>query len=441
MDLSIRNEVMKVKWMGDYKSKLATAEEAVSLIKSGDKIFTSGNAAAPYKLMEALARRKDELTDVEIFNLLLLGNDPLSEPEMRGHFRDKSLFVGPANRVAVNEGRADYFPIFLYKIPLLFREQIQLDVTAIQTSPPDEHGYLSLGVETVATKAAAETAKCVIAEVNEKMPRALGDCFISVSEICKIVEVSEDLPTLPLNTFTEVEKKIAQNITTLIDDGATLQLGIGGIPSAVLYLLKDRKDLGIHTEMLSDGIIEAIESGIVTNARKSLNPGKVIATFALGSKELYKYIHNNPLFEMHPVDYTNDPCIVAQNDNMVSINSALEVDLTGQVCSDSIGYTIYSGIGGQVDFTRGAAWSKGGKPIIALPSTAKIGEISRIVPHLKEGAGVVTSRGDVHYVITEHGIAYLFGKSIRDRVEAMINIAHPKFREELELFAKERKYL
>ena len=441
MDLSLRNEVRNMKWMGDYKSKLATAEEAVSLIKSGDKIFTSGNAAAPYKLMEALARRKDELTDVEIFNLLLLGNDPLSEPEMRGHFRDKSLFVGPANRAAVNEGRADYFPIFLYKIPLLFREQIQLDVTAIQTSPPDEHGYLSLGVETIATKAAAETAKCVIAEVNEKMPRALGDCFISVSKVCKIVEVSEDLPTLPTNTFTEVEKKIAQNITTLIEDGATLQLGIGGIPGAVLYLLKDRKDLGIHTEMLSDGIIEAIESGIVTNARKSLNPGKVIATFALGSKELYKYIHNNPLFEMHPVDYTNHPCIVAQNDNMVSINSALEVDLTGQVCSDSIGYTIYSGIGGQVDFTRGAAWSKGGKPIIALPSTAKIGEISRIVPHLKEGAGVVTSRGDVHYVITEYGIAYLFGKSIRDRVEAMINIAHPKFREELELFAKKRKYL
>jgi acyl-CoA hydrolase len=391
--------------------------------------------------MEALAKRKDELSNVEIFNLLLLENDPLSEPEMRGHFRDKSLFVGPANRDAVNEGRADYFPIFLYKIPLLFREQIQLDITAIQTSPPDEHGYLSLGVETIATKAAAETANCVIAEVNEKMPRALGDCFINVSNTCKIVEVSEDLPTLPPNTFTEVEKKIAQNITTLIDDGATLQLGIGGIPSAVLYLLKDRKDLGIHTEMLSDGIIEAIESGIVTNSRKSLNPGKVIATFALGSKELYKYIHNNPLFEMHPVDYTNDPFIVAQNNNMVSINSALEVDLTGQVCSDSIGYTIYSGIGGQVDFTRGAAWSKGGKPIIALPSTAKNGEISRIVPHLKEGAGVVTSRGDVHYMITEYGIAYLFGRCIRDRVEAMISIAHPKFREELELFAKNRKYL
>jgi 4-hydroxybutyrate CoA-transferase len=430
-----------MKWMEDYKNKLASAEEAVSLIKSGDKIFTSGNAAAPYKLMEALAKRKDELSNVEIFNLLLLENDPLSEPEMRGHFRDKSLFVGPANRDAVNEGRADYFPIFLYKIPLLFREQIQLDITAIQTSPPDEHGYLSLGVETIATKAAAETANCVIAEVNEKMPRALGDCFINVSNTCKIVEVSEDLPTLPPNTFTEVEKKIAQNITTLIDDGATLQLGIGGIPSAVLYLLKDRKDLGIHTEMLSDGIIEAIESGIVTNSRKSLNPGKVIATFALGSKELYKYIHNNPLFEMHPVDYTNDPFIVAQNNNMVSINSALEVDLTGQVCSDSIGYTIYSGIGGQVDFTRGAAWSKGGKPIIALPSTAKNGEISRIVPHLKEGAGVVTSRGDVHYMITEYGIAYLFGRCIRDRVEAMISIAHPKFREELELFAKNRKYL
>lgn len=430
-----------MKWMVDYKNKLVTAEEAVAVIKSGDKIFTSGNAAAPYKLLEALAKRKDELRDVEVFSLLLLGNDPLSRPEMHGHFRDKSLFVGPANREAVNEGRADYFPIFLYEIPNLFRQQVALDVAIIQTSPPDEHGFVSLGVETIATKAAAETARCVIAQVNEKMPRALGDCFIHVSRISKIVEVSEELPTLEPKPSTAIEKQIAQHIATLIDDGATFQLGIGGIPSAVLSLLKDRKDLGIHTEMLSDGMMDAIEDGVVTNARKNLHPGKVIATFALGSRKLYEYIHNNPLFELHPVDYTNDPFVIAQNDNMVAINSALEVDLTGQVCSDSIGYTIYSGFGGQVDFIRGATRSKGGKPIIALPSTAKNGQISRIVPHLKEGAGVVTSRGDVHYVVTEYGIAYLHGKSLRERAEALINIAHPDFREELERFAKVRHYL
>ncbi|NIR47372.1 acetyl-CoA hydrolase/transferase family protein [candidate division KSB1 bacterium] len=425
----------------DYKGKLAAPDEAVSVIKSGDKIFTSGNAATPYNLLDALANRKDDLRNVEVFSLLLLGDDPLSAPEMEGHFRDKSLFVGPANRKAVNEGRADYFPIFLYEIPSLFRQQVDLDVAIIHTSPPDEHGFVSLGVETIASKAAAETAKYVIAQVNEKMPRTLGDCFVHISRINKIVEVSEDLPNLEQKSFTDIEKQIAQHITEIIGDGTTFQLGIGGIPSAVLHLLRDRKDLGIHTEMLSDGMMQAVEAGVVTNARKNLHPGKVIATFALGSNELYEYIHNNPFFEMHPVDYTNDPFVVAQNENMVAINSALEVDLTGQVCSDSIGYNIYSGFGGQVDFIRGAARSKGGKPIIALPSTAKSGQISRIVPHLKEGAGVVTSRGDVHYVATEFGIASLHGKSLRERAESLIQISHPDFRGELEAFAKERKYL
>lgn len=430
-----------MKWMEDYKSRLCSAEEAISLIKSGDKIFTSGNAATPYKLLNALARRKAELEEVNVFHLLLMGDDPLSRPEMNGHFRHKSLFVGPADRKAVNEGRADYIPVFLYEIPKLLREQIQLDVAVIHTSLPDDHGFVSLGLETAASKAAAESAKYVIAQVNEKMPRALGDCFVHVSRINKMVEVSEDLPTLEPNPCTEVEKQIAQYITPLIQDKATLQLGIGGIPNAVLTLLKDRKDLGIHTEMVSDGVMEAVEAGVVTNLYKTLHPGKVIATFVLGSRQLYQYIHNNPLFELHQVDYTNDPFVVAQNDNMVAINSALEVDLTGQVCSDSIGYTIYSGFGGQVDFIRGAARSKGGKPIIALPSTAKNGQITRIVTHLKEGAGVVTSRGDVHFVVTEYGIAYLHGKSLRARAEALINVAHPNFREELTYFAKERKLL
>lgn len=430
-----------MRWIEDYRSKLVKAEEAVALIKSGDKISISGNAAAPYVLLNALAQRKDDLKDVGVFTLLMLGENPLSKPDMRGRFRLKSLFVGPADRAAVNEGRADYYPIFLYEIPGLFRTQVQLDVAVIHTSLPDEHGFVSLGVETIATKAAAETAKVVIAQVNDRMPRVLGDCFLHISRLSKIVEVSEPLPTLAPKPFSDVENQIAQHITTLIDDRATLQLGIGGIPDAVLALLKGKKDLGIHTEMVSDGVMRAIEDGIVTNAYKSLHPGKVIATFLLGSERLYEYSHNNPLFELHQVDYTNDPFVVARNDNMVSINSALEVDLTGQVCSDSIGYSIYSGFGGQVDFTRGAARAKGGKPIIALSSTAKNGQLSRIVPHLNEGAGVVTSRGDVHYVVTEYGIAYLHGRSLQERAKAMISIAHPNFREELEKFAKSKKYL
>ncbi|MCG8605638.1 4-hydroxybutyrate CoA-transferase [bacterium] len=427
--------------MDEYKSKVVSADEAVKLIKSNDKLFTSGNAATPYKVLNALAKRKDELRGVEVFHLLLIGDDPLSKPEMEGHFRHKSLFVGPADRQAVNDGRADYFPIFLYEIPRLLREQVQLDVAIIQTSPPDHHGFVSLGVETAASKAAAETAKTLIVQVNDKMPRALGDCFIHVSQIDSIVETSRDLPTLEARVASKVEKQIAQHIMPLIPDRATLQLGIGGIPDAVLSLLKDRRNLGVHTEMVSDGVMEAVEAGLVTNAFKTLHPGKVIATFALGSRQLYEYIHNNPLFELHQVDYTNDPWVVAQNDGIVAINSALEVDLTGQVCSDSIGYNIYSGFGGQVDFIRGAARAKDGKPIIALPSTAKHGQVSRIVPHLKQGAGVVTSRGDVHYVATEFGIANLHGKSLCERAQALISISHPDFRRELEGFAKERKLL
>ena len=429
-------------WVDEYKKRLTTAEEAVSVVKSNDNIYIGGNAATPFVLLRALANRKDELYNVKLIHVLLMGEDPFSKPGMEGHFRHNSLFVGPADREAVNQGRADYVPIFLFQIPNLFYSgQIPLDVAIVQVSPPDEHGFMSLGVEVLASKAAVETAKIVIGQVNEKMPRVLGDSFVHFSRFEKLVEVSEDLPELKKKPFTEVERRIGHYIADLIEDGSTLQLGIGGIPDAVLSALKGKKDLGIHTEMVSDGIMEAIEQGIITGAKKTLHPHKVICTFILGSKKLYEFVDNNPFFEAHPVNYTNHPFIISQNENMIAINSAIEVDITGQVCSDSIGTYIYSGFGGQVDFIRGAAHSKGGKPIIALPSTAKKDTISKIVPFLKQGAGVVTTRADVHYVVTEYGIAYLHGKNLMERTEALIKIAHPKFRSELTEAAKERNLI
>jgi 4-hydroxybutyrate CoA-transferase len=424
-------------WVDDYKKKLVSAEEAVSVVKSGDRVYISGNAATPYVLMKALAARKDELTDIELVHVLLLGDDPLSKPDMEGHFRHNSLFVGPADRKAINEGRADYVPIFLHQIPSLFTSgQMSLDV-----SPPDEHGFMSLGVEVLASKAAAETAKVVIAQVNDRMPRVLGDSFLHVSRFHKVVEISEPLPQLEKSPFSDVERMIGKYIAELIEDGSTLQLGIGGIPDAVLAALSGRKDLGIHTEMVSDGVMEAIENGIITGARKTFHPYKVVITFALGSDRLYEFIDNNPVIEAHPTDYVNHPFNVARNDNMIAINSAIEVDITGQVCSDSIGTFIYSGFGGQVDFIRGAAHSKGGKPIIALPSTAKDGEMTRIVPFLKKGAGVVTTRADVRAIVTEYGVAHLWGKNLDERTKALINIAHPKFRPDLIREAKARNLL
>jgi acyl-CoA hydrolase len=429
-------------WVDDYKKNLCTAEEAVSVVKSHDRVYISGNAATPYVLMKALAKRKDELEDVELTHVLLLGEDPLSKPDMEGHFRHNSLFVGPADRKAINEGRADYVPIFLHQIPGLFkRGLLPLDVAVLHLSPPDEHGFMSFAVEVLASKAAAETAKIVIAQINDRMPRVLGDSFIHVSRVHKIVEISEQLPQLENSPATEVEMKIGKYIADLIDDGSTLQLGIGGIPDAVLASLSNRRDLGIHTEMLSDGVMEAIEKGIITGAKKTFHPNKVVITFALGSSRLYEFIDNNPVIEAHPTDYVNHPFLIAQNDNMIAINSAIEVDITGQVCSDSIGTYIYSGFGGQVDFIRGAAHSKGGKPIIALPSTAKEGEMTRIVPFLKQGAGVVTTRGDVHYIVTEYGVAYLHGKNLQERTKALINIAHPKFRADLVWEAKNRNLI
>ncbi len=431
-----------MRWLEQYRSRRVSPEEAVSMVRSGDRIFVSGNAATPFVLLNALAARGQQLENVEVVHVLLLGNDPLSGPGKESSFRHNSLFVGPADRAAVNEGRADYTPIHLHQIGRLFSDgPLKLDAALIQTAPPDEHGFMSTGVECLATMAAIKEAKVILVQVNEKMPRTLGDCFLHISNVSALIEVSEELPELERPVFGDVERRIGEFVAGLVDDGATLQLGIGSIPDAVLSSLSHHRDLGVHTEMVSDGIMEAVESGVVTGARKSLHPGKVVCTFAMGSRQLYRYLDNNPLFEFHPTNHTNNPMVVAQNDRLVAINSAIEIDITGQVCSDSIGTRIYSGFGGQVDFIRGAAHSKGGKPIIALGSTAQGGKISRIVPTLKVGAGVVTSRADVHYVITEHGVADLHGKTLRERALALIQIAHPDFRETLEREARARKLL
>ncbi|UCF39266.1 MAG: acetyl-CoA hydrolase/transferase family protein [Acidobacteriota bacterium] len=428
--------------MEAYRERTSTADEAVRLVESGDNIYVSGNAAVPSVLLRALVNRADELHDVEVTHVLLIGDDPISTPRARERFRHNSLFVGPADREVINQGRAGYVPVHLHEIPRLFTErELPLNAVLIQTAPPDEHGFMSLGVECLANMGAINSAPVILAQVNENMPRTLGDCFIHLSRVTKVVEVSEKLPELERPGFGEVEGRIGRFVSEIVEDGSTIQLGIGAIPDAVLASLRDKRDLGVHTEMVSDGIMEAVEAGVITGASKSIHRGKVVCTFALGSKRLYSFLDNNPLFEFHPVDYTNHPFTISRNDNMVAINSAIEVDLTGQVCSDSIGTMIYSGFGGQVDFIRGAAHSKGGRPIITMPSTARKGTISRIVPTLRPGAGVVTTRADVHYVITEFGIAYLHGKNLRERAEALIKIAHPDFREELLRAAHERKLL
>lgn len=429
-------------WIDVYRSKLCSSDEAVRCVESGHRVYYGGNAAIPRELIRALARRGPELEDVQLSHVLLLGEDPLSSAEMAGHFRHNSLFVGPADRKAVNEGRADYVPIFLHQIPRLFEAGIvPLDVAMVQVSPPDEHGFMSLGVEVLASKTACRHAKRVVVQVNERMPRVLGDSFLHVGRVDAIVEHTEELPNLDPSPVSDVERAIGARVLELITPGATLQMGIGGIPDTVWEMVEGDLDLGIHTEMLSDGARRAIERGVVTGNRKTLHPGKVVTTFALGSRELYDFLDDNPFIEAHPVEHVNDPVVASQNENLVAVNSAVEVDLTGQVCSDSIGTRIYSGFGGQVDFIRAAARSPGGYPIIALPATAQRGATSRIVPTLKPGAGVVTSRADVHWVVTEHGAVDLFGRNLRERAELLISIAAPEFREELEAAAKERNLL
>ncbi len=431
-----------MKWQEAYRQRVVTAEQAAMMIRPNSRIYISGNAATPHHLLDAIADRTPALEGVEVLHVLVLGDYPLARPPIADHFRHNSLFVGPADRELVNEGLADYIPIHLHAIPKLFSESIlPLDVAVIQTAPPDEHGFMSLGVECMATASAINHSPLILVQVNDRMPRTLGDCFIHVSRVAALVEVSSPLPELHRSGFGETERKIAEAVSDLVADGSTLQLGIGAIPDAVLSCLNDKRDLGVHTEMVSDGIMERVESGVITGARKSVHRGKVICTFALGTHKLYDYLANNPLFEFHPVEYTNDPFVIAQNERMVAINSAIEVDLTGQVCSDSIGTRIYSGFGGQVDFIRGASHSKGGRSIIAMPSTAADGTVSRIVPKLRDGAGVVTTRADVHHVVTEYGAVSLRGRNLRERAKALIEIAHPEFREELSRAARERKLL
>jgi acetyl-CoA hydrolase len=427
-----------------YRSKVMTAEDAVGRIASGQRVFMTGNCSVPQRLVAALIARAPGLTGVEVVQMLAIGRTNFQAPDLTGHIRVNTLFISDAVRQAVNDGRADFTPCFLSEVPDLFKNrQLPLDVALVHVSPPDEHGFCSYGVEVGVTKTAAQSAALVIAEVNPRMPRTLGDAFIHISKIDGIVPVDYELPQAALGESSDLARCIARHIANLIPDGATLQTGIGGIPDAVLHQLTGHKHLGVHTELFSDGVIDLVEKGVIDGEMKTLHPGKIIAGFLIGTNRLYEFVHDNPIVEMHPTEYVNDPFIVAQNDRMVAINSAIEVDLTGQVCSDSIGPRLYSGVGGQVDMIYGASRSKGGVPVIALPSTVTVkGQtVSRIVSMLKQGAGVVTTRNHVHYVVTEHGVADLYGKTIRQRARALVDVAAPQFRDELEERAKELKYL
>jgi acyl-CoA hydrolase len=427
-----------MKWTELYRSKLTTADRALEAVQSGQRVLIHQGCNEPEELVKALVNRGPELRDVEVIHMATMGSADYTRPEFEGHFRHSTFFIGGNVRQAVQEGRADYVPIFLHEIEGLFTSgAVPIDVALIQCSRPDDYGYLSLGTGIDVTLTAAKCARHVIAEVNDQCPRTLGDTFLHVSKVNAIVECSHPLAEMKPHEITDTHRAIARHIANLIPDGATLQTGIGGIPDAVLGFLGDRHDLGVHTEMFSAGLIDLIQVGVVNNEKKTLHPHKVIAGFVLGTRRRCDFIDDNPIFEFHPTHYVNDPFIIAQNDRMTSINSAIEVDITGQVCADSMGDLPYSGFGGQVDFIRGAAHSKGGLPIIALPATAKGGQVSRIVPMLQPAAGVVTSRADVHYVVTEFGVAYLHGKSLRQRAEALLAIAHPDFRDRLTAAAKE----
>jgi acyl-CoA hydrolase len=429
-------------WREEYRNKCMDAAQALAAVRSGDRVWIQSGCGTPSPLVDALVARASELRNVEIIHMKTLGDANYTKPEYEGIFRHRGLFLGENVRDAVIAGRADYTPIFLFEIEdLFFNGALPLDVVLMQVSPPDDHGYVTLGTTVDSTLNAARSARTVIAEVNERMPRTHGETAIHVSRISMIVETSRPLLEVLPEPTTALHRRIAENVASLIPDGATLQTGIGGIPEAVLACLGDKRDLGIHSEMVGDGVIDLMESGVLNGERKSLHRGKAVIAFILGSQRLIDYVDDNPAFDFHPICYTNDPFVVAQNDRMVAINAALQVDLTGQVCSDSIGIKPFSGFGGQVDFIRGAARSKGGVPIIALPSTAKDGTVSRIAPMLDPGAGVVTSRADVHYVVTEHGVAYLHGKTLRERAEALIAIADPRFRGELEDFAVRSHYM
>lgn len=426
-----------------YEKRRTTVEAAFKRIRPGNRIFISTACAEPQYLVRNLTRFPQNVADSEILHLVSLNvGSPYADAKFRQMFRLNTFFIGRAARAAVVRGDADYTPIFLSEIPKLIKTgRLHIDVALVQVTPPDIFGNCSLGVSVETVKAAIENASYVIAQVNTAMPRTLGDSFVSVEHLDAVVEFDEPICEYLPDEINEDADRIGYYVSRLVPNGATIQAGIGSIPNAVLKHLKDKRNLGIHTEMFSDGIIDLYESGVITNTHKTFHPGKIIAAFCIGSRRLYDIIDNNPIFEFYPTDYVSDPRNISRNDNMVAINSALEVDLTGQVCADSLGHEFYSGIGGQADFIRGAALSHNGRPVIALPSTAKNGTISRIVPYLSPGAGVVTTRGDVHYVVTEWGIAYLHGKNIRERAMALINIAHPKFRQWLLYEAKDLRYV
>ena len=418
--------------MKNTNFQISTPEEAISLVKSNQQIFIHGTSATPYALIDALVGQANRLENVTLHHLHVEGNAPYTDDKYEGVFRVNNLFVGSNTRKATNAGRADYVPVFLSEVPILFRRRIiPLDVALIQVSPPDKNGFCTLGTSVDVALAAVESASIVIAEINQQMPRTHGDSAIHISQIDKAIEVNRPLPSHEPRQLKPIEIKIGQYIAELVEDGATLQMGIGAIPDAALAALTHHKELGIHTEMFSDGVIPLVEKGIITNQHKVKHRNHIVSGFLVGSQKLYDFVDDNPLVRMLDITYVNDTDVIRQNPKVTAINSAIEVDLTGQVCSDSIGNIIFSGVGGQMDFIRGASLSEGGKPIIALPSVTSKG-VSRIVTFLKQGAGVVTTRAHVHYVVTEYGIADLYGKNIRQRAEALIEIAHPEHREALE---------
>jgi 4-hydroxybutyrate CoA-transferase len=434
-------------YMETQKARIVTPEEAVRKIKSNQRIFLTGNCSVPQKVLAALVDYAPQLENVEICQALSVGPADYVDPSLQGHLRVNTMFVSANVRKAVHEGRADFTPVLLSEFTLLFKNQhLPIDVALIHVSPPDEHGFCSFGIEVGLSKSPAESARIIIAEVNQQMPRTLGDSFIHVSRLTHMVPVDYELPELLMSEGESDPNvdKIACYIAEMIPDGATMQMGIGAIPDAVLKYLYDKRDLGVHSELFSDGVIGLVEAGILTGARKTIHPGKMIAGFVLGSQRLYKWVDDNPLIELHKTEYVNDPFVIAQNERMVAINSAIEVDLTGQVCSDSIGPKLYSGVGGQLDFVYGASRSKDGVPVIALPSTTTLRDgrvISRITAMLQRGAGVVTTRNHVRYVVTEYGVANLYGKTIRQRAAQLISVAHPEFRADLTRQARELNYM
>lgn len=418
-------------WRTWYKEHLFTPAQAVQQIKSGQRVVVAHACGEPSIILDALVANAAQYENVEIIHMVAMGKAAYCQPQYDKNFHHNAFFLGGSTRAAAAEGRVDFTPVYFSEIPILLREDLRPNVTLLQCSPPDAHGYVSLGVSVDYTKPAAEASDLVIAQVNQNMPRTLGDSFLHVTQISCLVEADTPVIELAPPKIGDVERAIGENVASLVRDGDTLQLGIGAIPDAVLLFLKEKNDLGIHTEMFSDGVVELVEAGVITNKAKTLHRGQSVATFLMGTRRLYDYVNNNPAVAMYPVDYVNDPYVIGQNDNLVSINSCVQVDIMGQVVSTSAGLRQISGVGGQVDFVRGANLSKGGRAIMAMPSTTGKGKISKIVPFLDQGSAVTTTRNEVNYVITEYGIAKLKGKSLRQRAEALIRIAHPDFRDEL----------